>query len=563
MGNYIELKPSSCKNCYKCIRNCMVKSIRFSGGIAQIVEDECILCGQCFVVCPQQAKEIRNDVQTAKALLRGEAPVYASIAPSFIANYPGVSMASMRKALKMLGFTDAEETAVGATVVKNAYDELVRSEKQKVVISTSCPSVNLLVEKHFPELLPCLAKVQTPMAVHSEMIRKAHPNAKVVFIGPCIAKKAEAEHKSPNADCVLTFEELNAWMNEENLSFDFSLKNDPNEQGKARFFPTTGGILKSMACDNPNYTYMSLDGTEECMKALKDISDGNIENCFIEMSSCKGGCIGGPGISKESRRPVRNFIAVESYGKAANGEDFEVQARLPQSVETEFVSLKKEKTLSGTSAIEEVLRSMGKTKPEDELNCGSCGYNTCREKAQAVIDGKAELSMCLPFLKDKAESFSDTIIRNTPNGILILNEELEIQQINAAARKILGVRSQNEVLGLPVVNVLEPYDFIEVLSGGKNIYEKHVFLENRRRYVEETVLYDRTYHIIMCIMRDITDQEEERVKKEEFSRHTIEVTDKVIEKQMRIVQEIASLLGETTAETKIALTNLKESLRDE
>ena len=206
---------------------------------------------------------------------------------------------------------------------------------------------------------------------------------------------------------------------------------------------------------------------------------------------------------------------------------------------------------------------MGKMRPEDELNCGSCGYNTCREKAQAVLDGKADLSMCLPFLKDKAETFSDNIISNTPNGILILNEEMEVQQINAAARKILNIRHQNDVLGEPVVRIMEPFDFIEVLSGGLNIHDKRVYLAEYKKYIEETIIYDRMYHILMCIMRDITSEEEEKAKKEEMSRHTIEVTDKVIEKQMRIVQEIASLLGETTAETKIALTNLKESLKDE
>lgn len=563
MGDYIQLKPSDCKNCYKCIRNCTVKSISFAGGLAQIVEDECILCGKCFVVCPQNAKEIRSDLDVAKAFIAEDTPVYASVAPSFVANYPDVTMASMRKALKALGFADAQETAVGATAVKNAYDALVRAEEQKVIIASSCPSVNLLVEKHFPQLLPCLAKVQTPMAVHTQMLRKAHPGAKVVFFGPCIAKKAEAEEKKPNADCVLTFEELNIWMQEKQIAFDTSLKDAPSERGKARFFPTAGGILKSMACDNSNYTYMSVDGTDACARALEDIASGNLQNCFIEMSSCDGGCIGGPAMSKENRRPVHNFLAVDSYGKAANGADFVVEDCMPQSLKAEFVSRQKEKTFAGASAIEEVLHSMGKTRPEDELNCGSCGYNTCREKAQAVLDGKAQVFMCLPFLTEKAQSFSDNIIRNTPNGILILNENMEIQQMNAAARKMLGVRSLNEVIGAQIVEIMEPYDFIEVLSSGINIHEKHVYLQSQRKYIEETILYDRTFHILMCIMRDITSEEEEKKKKEELSRHTVEVTDKVIEKQMRIVQEIASLLGETTAETKIALTKLKESLKDE
>ena len=562
MSFYINLKQSNCKNCYKCIRNCAVKSIDFSSGQAQIVEDECVLCGNCFVVCPQNAKEIRNDLSSAKALIHGDAPVFVSIAPSFVANYPNVTITAMTKALKQLGFAGVEETAVGATVVKDAYDRMVQDEKQSVIIATSCPSVNFLVEKHFPNLIPCLAPVKTPMAVHISMLRKEHPDGKFVFVGPCIAKKAEAEQTAENADCVLTFEELDAWMKEAGISFE-NLPDTDVDAGKARFFPTAGGILKSMLCDSPKYSYLYVDGIEACTKALQDIEKGDIQNCFVEMSSCVGSCVGGPGMSSESRRPIRNAITVQSYAKQSKGKDFCVSNRLPEDINTTFRSLTKEKTTAGTHAIEEVLHSMGKFRPEDELNCGSCGYNTCREKAQAVIDGKAQSFMCLPFLKEKAESFSDSIIRNTPNGILILNENMEIQQINASARKMLGISTPTEALNAPIVDYMEPYDFIDVLSGGINIHNKKVYLEARRKYVEETVLYDRTFHILMCIMRDITAEEESKKQKEDLSRHTVEITDKVIEKQMRIVQEIASLLGETTAETKIALTKLKESLKDE
>ena len=300
-----------------------------------------------------------------------------------------------------------------------------------------------------------------------------------------------------------------------------------------------------------------------CIHAIKDIIAGNIHNCFIEMSACPGSCIGGPAMHKAHKAPVQGYLAVEKYAKQAEGMDFPVEQPESAEIAKNLIFLKKEKPKAGSRAIEEILHKMGKMRPEDELNCGSCGYNTCREKAQAVLDGKADLSMCLPFLKDKAETFSDNIISNTPNGILILNEEMEVQQINAAARKILNIRHQNDVLGEPVVRIMEPFDFIEVLSGGLNIHDKRVYLAEYKKYIEETIIYDRMYHILMCIMRDITSEEEEKAKKEEMSRHTIEVTDKVIEKQMRIVQEIASLLGETTAETKIALTNLKESLKDE
>ena len=210
-----------------------------------------------------------------------------------------------------------------------------------------------------------------------------------------------------------------------------------------------------------------------------------------------------------------------------------------------------------------ILRQMGKFKPAHELNCGSCGYDTCRQMAIAIYHGKSDVSMCLPYLKDKAESFSDTIVKNTPNGLIVLNENLEVQQINAAAREIMNIRSASDVLGDQVIRILEPGVFMEVLSTGRGVYNQRVFLAEYKRYVEQTVVYDKESHMLICIMRDVTSEEHARDRKENISRQTIEVADKVVDKQMRIVQEIASLLGETAAETKIALTKLKESIADE
>ena len=210
-----------------------------------------------------------------------------------------------------------------------------------------------------------------------------------------------------------------------------------------------------------------------------------------------------------------------------------------------------------------ILRQMGKFKPSQELNCGSCGYNTCREKAIAIIQGKAEISMCLPFLKDKAESFSDTIVNNSPNGLIVLNENLEVQQINTAARKLMNIRSANDILGDQVIRILDPAVFMNVLRTGRDVRDERVYLAEYKRFVEQSVVYDKDSHLLIAIMRDITDEQNEREKKESISRQTIEVADKVVDKQMRIVQEIASLLGETAAETKIALAKLKESIQDE
>jgi iron only hydrogenase large subunit-like protein/uncharacterized Fe-S cluster-containing protein len=558
MPEYLKLKASNCKNCYKCIRHCPVKSIQFARNQANVIADECILCGHCFVACPQNAKEIRDDRAAAAGLFQSGLPVIASVAPSFRAYYHGLTISSLGEALKGLGFTGAEETALGATVVKRQYDAMVDRESSAVILSSCCHTVNVMVQKYYPEALAYLAPVVSPMLAHGMDIKRRLPEAKTVFVGPCISKKAEAEMYRGSIDCVLTFDELSSWLKEKNIPFP-SIQ-DGREQGRARIFPTTGGIVRTMEKKNPRYAYLSVDGIENCMAAVEDVLKGNLDNCFIEMSACTGSCIGGPVMGKNRPALVRDYISVSAY---AGKKDFEVFEYAGAALHKTMENLKVRHIRMGAKAIEDVLRQLGKIKPEDELNCGSCGYNTCREKAAAVLEGKATLTMCLPYLKEKAESFSDNIIKNTPNAIIVLNESFEVQQINGSACRLMNISSPQNILGDQVVRILDPLPFIDAGQKAQNQYNKRVFLADYEKYVDQTIIYDKDYHIIICIMRDVTEETLRREDKEVFNRNAMEITDRVIEKQMRTVQEIASLLGETTAETKIALTKLKESLIDD
>ena len=558
MQNCLALKKSNCKNCYKCIRHCPVKSIRFSANQAHIIGNECILCGQCFVVCPQNAKEISSELEKTRVLIQSGAPVYVSLAPSFIANYEGVGIGAMEQALKQLGFAAVEETAIGATIVKNQYEKLLKDEHRDIVITSCCHSVNLLIQKYFPDELKYLADVVSPMQAHALDIKRRVPEAKVVFVGPCVAKKDEAEHYEGIVDAVLTFEELTEWLASERIKLQADV--DENDNSRARFFPTTGGILKTLSEHLPEYNYIAIDGIENCMAALRDIERGNVHNCFLEMSACVGSCVGGPVMEKYHRSPVRDYMAVANY---AGTKDFDVTPLGEVDIHKQFEVIAHKLPMPSEGEIREIMHRMGKNKPSDELNCGSCGYNTCREKAIAIYQGKAEISMCLPFLEQKAEGFSDAIVKNTPNGLIVLNDNLEVQQINAAAMKIVNLRNDGDILGDQVVRILDPIHYMKVRDTHQSIVNQRDYLAEYGKYVEQTILYDQSGHLIIGIMRDVTEEVAAQERKDRVNRQTIEITDKVVDKQMRIVQEIASLLGETAAETKVALTKLKESIENE
>lgn len=554
-GDILQLKKSNCKNCYKCIRECPVKSIKFSEHQAHIIPDECILCGMCFVVCPQNAKQIRDDTALVKEQIKNGRRVVASVAPSFISDFDVKGIEAVEAMLQKLGFDRAEETAAGAFMVKSEYENIIREGRQDVIISSCCHSINTLIQKYFPDALPYLAHTLSPMQAHAKYIKEQDPDAFVVFIGPCISKKSEWEEYGI-VDAALTFDELRDWLGEEKIS-PADVENIDLNPKRSRFFPVPGGIIKSMDTEHTDYTYLAVDGVKNCIEAIREICNGNLNHCFVEMNACEGGCINGPATEKYRHARLECRNAVNRYADSKKT-DFDV--RLTESIDKKFDYIGVKLQKPGEKIITEILAKMGKTLPEHELNCGACGYNTCRDKAVAIYNGKAEIGMCLPYIKERAESFSDTIINNTPNGIFVLDENLNIQQINHAALQLFHLDNAKSIVNTPIVDYLDPTDYVTIMNDGKPILEKRHYLKEYNKYVEESITYDKDYHIIISIMKDITQEEEESRQKEEIKLQTVEITDKVIEKQMRVVQEIASLLGETTAETKIALTKLKDTM---
>lgn len=556
MVDILSLKENNCKDCYKCIRTCSVKAISFAHNQAQILPDECILCGSCFVVCPQKAKQIRNDVQFVKNAIAEGKQVVCSLAPSFIADFPVHDVDDMKTALKALGFADVQETAVGAQLVSDEYAAIMRESRQSVLISSCCPSINLLIQKYYPTMLPYLAPVLTPAQTHCRLLKEQNLDCFTVFIGPCIAKKEEADH-SPYIDVALTYDELRTWMMESHVQLPRT--NGVAGAGKrSRFYPATGGILRSTETV-PGYCRVAIDGVDNCRMVFSEIEHGNISNVFIEMSACEGSCINGPCIREHRERRLNGALRVEAYG---GDERFGID-NPPMDIARTFGFQGGKSITFGNEAISAMLIKMGKTSPEKELNCGSCGYPTCREKAVAILEGKAEIEMCLPFLKEKAERFSDTIINNTLNAILVMDEDLVVQQINRAAIKLFNLTSESDILHEHVIRILNPEPYQNSVVSALNSIGTCRYLAEYQRYVEETILYDRQYHVVIAILRDVTEQENMRLKDDALRRRTAETADRVIDKQMRVVQEIASLLGETTAETKLALSKLKDAMSHE
>lgn len=552
-------EKNNCKSCYKCIRNCPIKSISFSDNQATIIQDECILCGHCYLVCPQNIKVIRDDLARVKELIGSGRKVIASVAPSYIAEF-GCSFSKFKEILLKLGFYDAEETAIGATIVKKAYDEILSKDERDIVISSCCHSINLLLQKHYPELLPYLADVMSPMVAHAKNIKERYKDAAVVFIGPCIAKKDESDKNKQYVDVALTFLEFNRWLNESDIKVAKEEKPLKLEKSKARLFPTSGGILKTMEKKNKDYTYLVIDGMDNVLKALEDIKEGKVHKCFIEMSACSGSCINGPALSLKAKGLVANYLSVHQF---AGSNDFETADETYNDFKREYNTILVSKALPSEVDIQECLKKMGKTSKNKELNCGCCGYNTCREKAIAIIEGKAVKEMCLPYLMEKAESFSDNIVSNTPNGLMVINESLNVELINKSMLKIIGLNDPKDVIGKRITTILEPEDFVNCLDGVDTIKNKKEYLSEYDKYVEETLVYDKKFHLIYCVMRDVTEEELEKQKKDELVQKSVDIANKVIDKNMRSVQEIASLLGETAAETKVALSALKDTLKDD
>ncbi len=564
----IYFKEVNCKNCYKCIRSCPVKAISLKDDHAQIIEEACILCGECLQACPQNAKSVNSEIDKVKSFLQKKFKVYLSIAPSFPAAFNIKDERSIYKLFKKLGFTFAEETALGADRITLEYHKLLLKKEMPNIIESCCPTIVLLIEKYFPELISQTAPIVSPMIAHAKMLKDMYgPRIKVVFLGPCLAKKEEYKNGENDdlIDAVITFEEMENWLEEEGLSFD-EVNEEYDEESThniiSRFYPAPGGIIKSLGNTRKyNYKFIKFDGIDKCIDILNELRDGKVKGYFIEMNSCSGGCLRGPCINPscggyfEAREALINYISKSAGGGIAYTK---YNDKIP--MERKFSDKSNLNKIPDEAVLRHILKKTGKFSKEDELNCGACGYQSCREKAIAVYNNKADVHMCLPYMRTRAESISNVIMSSTPNAIIAVNEELLIQEANTAAQRLFDLHYY-EKQNKRITELLDCSDFQNVLESKEDIFDKKFFYEKYNITVEQSILYINENHLLLIIMKDITEDEIKRQQRHKVRSETVEIAQKVIEKQMRVAQEIASLLGETTAETKVALTNLKNSIQ--
>ncbi len=556
MIRYLDFKDARCKDCYKCLRECPVKAIKVIDHHAKIIDGRCILCGHCTEVCPQNAKSVHTEREEVEALLKS-GKVIASVAPSFVSSFGLQEFSVMKLALGRLGFADAEETSVGAREVTERYRRLLEGKTFKNFITSCCPAVNTMIELYYPKALQYLAPVDSPMVAHAKMLRAAHPDAKVVFIGPCIAKKREAR-ESGAVDGVLTFEDLAAMFADKGIVLDEIARLPARDEGmmRSKYYPISRGIIKSFENYVDGYEFVAVDGAEKCKEVLENIE--SLSGMFIEMNCCDSACVNGPCSLALKAGALKANADIRRYVNKSG----EPAPYTPSELDFTCVHARKRTGdfIPTDRQLAEILAKTGKTKPEDMLNCGACGYETCMEKAWAVANGYANIDMCVPYMRARAESMSYEIIQTSPNGIVLLDNDLNILEINGKAKELLGIR-ESDVRGQGIFHYFNPTDFVLAAADNKNIYNKKVYLERTSSWVELTIIVLKDNKGTYAVMKDITQETHSEEQLSKVKLETLATTDEVIKKQMRVAQEIASLLGETTAETKIALLKLKNTLQ--
>lgn len=561
----MRLKHANCRNCYKCVRACPVKAIAIIDEQAEINEDRCIYCGKCYIVCPQDARDLAGDLDRVKEMTAAGEKVYASVSSALSVYFPEANLKKLAVVLKKLGFTGVEETGEGTGRAVQEYAELLYEHNMDNVISTICPSTNFLIQKYYPNLVKWMMPVDTPLEAHAHMLRAAYgDDIRVVGIGQCIAyhKLANISEDGKLIDAYLTFEELEKWMKEEDLHI--TEEEDPDthfcRSYRWKYPDEPQGLLKALPSElKYNYKLWDMNGETRVNSMMSQFGSG-IRGYFITAMACNTACLGGPIFRLHKKDTFGSMdrwlesVRVDVSGKTENPTE-----TASVDVRKKFKPIPFEQREPSSDELKELLALVGRKTKKDMLDCGGCGYPSCIEKARAVYQGMADPFMCIPNARDKAEAQSNLIFDSSPNGVLIMDKDLNILEANYMAEELLG-KPEEELRGTPIGDYLDQDFFDHAMLKETKYVRDTIDCPKIGRIIAVTFFKVAHHDIEMAIIYDRTAHAERIRKAVELRSETIEVTQDVIEKQMRIAQEIASLLGETTAESKLAFNRLKNIL---
>ena len=552
---------SHCRDCYKCVRHCSVKCIEVADDHATVNADGCILCGRCVGVCSNSAKVVRNDLPRVQELLQRDKRVYVSLAPSFISEFPGIEPARLFGAIKQLGFYSVHETAEGAELVSAEVAALINNKKSPLLLSTACPVAVEYITHYYPEMAKYLTPVMPPVLAHARNIKARYgEKTRIVFIGPCIAKKRDADDNPDLLHTTLTFEELRSWMASEGIdpkksAPDYNYKNP----GECALYPVEGGMNATIRkkLDDPllKNRLLTISGLESIRDFLNNPEDLDpAKPLFIELLACSGGCIAGP---KSSIRNAANaHLEIMDY----TGDEPVVEMKdtnifyiwKPEPIKRKEIS---------ESEITRYLHMLGKYRKEDELNCGGCGYDSCRQLALALHRGTAEKQMCVSYMRQLAQKKNNALARALPYGLVIANADLKILECNERFVTQIGDSLQNAyeasngLKGADLTRIIPvPNLFKNVLKTGDEILRKTVRIDERIFSI--SIFNVEPHTLIGALILDVTDKEERRLKLIEKSRTVIQNTTET-------VQKIAYMLGQNSAQSELILNSAIEMFASE
>lgn len=558
----IDFKAAECRHCYRCIRSCEVKSITFHHGHAYVMPNRCVLCGQCLVSCPQSAKKVGSELDLVKEMLAGGERVVLSLSPSYLGIFGWQNRRKITGALLALGFAAVRNAAEGAALETEAYVELLQEGKAANIITSACPSVINLVEKYYPSLIPYMAPMVIPSGVHAQMLRREFgAGTRVVYLGSCVAEKDR--HRIYRPDAVLTFPEVMQWLRDEGVDFR-QVPDGPEIEahiGNNVRYAMAGGLLHDVeeleAAKGLKSRYRKLyaSGMADCMEICRGLVNGSVNNCFIELDACHGGCINGPETMHDRSGFEIKMEMEQHLPREGAREDWLEDWRGKVSITRGFKDRSVPDKIPTEEQLREILARTGKNTPEQELNCGACGYPTCRDKAVAVFNKKAELSMCIPYLHERASSLSHLVMETAPNAIVVIDEELRILDCSNAVASFFRA-SPDEVKGTVLGRYMDTADVESVFRTRESVQGKRVIYPDRGMVTFQNIAYIPESRYVILTIIDVT--EEEKHAEEDYRRRktTIDMAQDVIYRQMRVAQQIAGLLGETTAETQTTLNRL-------